>query len=58
MKHQDRFDAVAEFLDWLTDKGYLIAKSEHGEWCPITEREADALSNCFISDYFRREDVT
>jgi hypothetical protein len=42
--------AIADFIDWLVDRGHVIAKRDDVHlWAPITETDADRLAQEFLS---------
>lgn len=45
----DNLTAIANFLDWLCDKGYVIAKRDNEHlWTPISERDGARLAAEFL----------
>jgi len=43
--------ATADFLDWLCDRGYVVAqRSIQREWIPISEETASRLARSFLEE--------
>ena len=47
-KQKAELRAVADFIDWLCDNGYVIARSSRGDWRPIAESEALSMVQNFL----------
>lgn len=45
------FLAIADFIDWLVDRGYVIAKYDDEHlWTPINEEDAERLGRAYVSE--------
>jgi hypothetical protein len=55
---QSKLDAIADFTDWLVDKGFVAAERAEDEWRPISEVRGIQLAEQYLFDLQNDRDAS